>query len=87
MYHTIAVNNQLIKIALDNPINRFRTYMIDMSVVQTFNKCEMYIIKVTMQKNAVSLQMGVMMSFIILTNSFLRAILFILDIVNESLSP
>lgn len=50
-----------------------------MSVVQTFNKCEMYIIKVTMQKNAVSLQMGVMMSFIILTNSFLRAILFILD--------
>ena len=87
MYHTIAVNNQLIKIALDNPINRFRTYMIDMSVVQTFNKCEMYIIKVTMQKNAVSLQMGVMMSFIILINSFLRAILFILDIVNESLSP
>ena len=73
------MNNQLIKIALDNPINRFRTYMIDMSVVQTFNKCEIYIIKVTMQKNAVSLQMGVMMSFIILTNSFLRAILFILD--------
>lgn len=44
----------------------------------------MYIIKVTMQKNAVSLQMGVMMSFIILTNSFLRAILFILDIVNKA---
>lgn len=73
------MNNQLIKTALDNPINRFRTYMIERSVVQTFNKCEMYIIKVTMQKNAVSLQMGVMMSFIILTNSFLMAILFILD--------